>query len=135
MAGILIIGPEDGVRDRLQPVMAGLGHQVSVAATSKDAIKYIRASCYDLAVIEIRDADQSGVATLRAANDAFQPGRVPILSILTSRQPQQMWEVAAVLSAGTDAIAREDVGLSGIMEIADQLIESPMPRPVKRGAA
>ncbi|MDD5286332.1 MAG: response regulator, partial [Desulfuromonadaceae bacterium] len=65
MPRVLIVDDEEGIRQTLGCLLTKEGYQVDVAAARVDAIASVQATDYDLALVDIMLAGDSGIDVLQ----------------------------------------------------------------------
>ena len=94
---ILVIDDESAIRRALRPPLVELGFQVVEASRGEEALLQLRASAFDVVLLDINMPGIGGMETLRRIR-AFAP-RLPIL-MLTVRDQEE--DKVAALDLGAD---------------------------------
>ena len=94
---ILIVDDEPAIRRALRPPLIELGFQVTEASRGEEALQLLRASAFDVVLLDINMPGIGGIETLRRVR-AFAP-RLPIL-MLTVRDGEE--EKVEALELGAD---------------------------------
>ena len=94
---ILIVDDEPAIRRALRPPLIELGFQVAEASRGEEALQLLRASAFDVVLLDINMPGIGGIETLRRVR-AFAP-RLPIL-MLTVRDGEE--EKVEALELGAD---------------------------------
>src|SRR5262249_50274531 len=69
VARILVVDDEEGIRSFLAEALAADGHAVDCAASGEEAIRFLRAHAYDVALTDLKMHGASGMDVLRRAHD------------------------------------------------------------------
>jgi two-component system KDP operon response regulator KdpE len=94
---VLIVDDEPAIRRALRPPLLELGFQVAEASRGEEALQMIRASVYDVVLLDVNMPGIGGVETLRRIR-AFA-SRLPIL-MLTVRDQEE--DKVLALDSGAD---------------------------------
>jgi len=94
---ILLVDDESAIRRALKPPLIELGFQVVEASRGEEALQLLRASVYDVVLLDVNMPGIGGIETLRRIR-AFAP-RLPIL-VLTVRDQEE--DKVEALDLGAD---------------------------------
>jgi two-component system KDP operon response regulator KdpE len=94
---ILVVDDESAIRRALRPPLLELGFQVAEASRGEEALQLLRASAYDVVLLDVNMPGIGGIETLRRIR-AFAP-RLPIL-MLTVRDQEE--DKVTALDLGAD---------------------------------
>src|SRR5208337_3362486 len=94
---ILVVDDESAIRRALRPPLLELGFQVAEASRGEEALQLLRATLYDVVLLDVNMPGIGGVETLRRIR-TFAP-RLPIL-MLTVRDQEE--EKVEALDLGAD---------------------------------
>ena len=83
---ILVVDDESSIRRALRPSLMELGFQVAEASRGEEALQALRASTYDVVLLDMNMPGIGGIETLRRIR-AFAP-RLPVL-MLTVRDGEE----------------------------------------------
>ena len=107
MSKILVIDDEEDIRDALQIILEGAGHEVMVASDGNEGIELQRSEPADLIITDIIMPEKDGVNTIRKIRQEFPGIRIIAISggggidLLTYR-PEAI-STSAYLSAAEQA--------------------------------
>ena len=71
---ILIVDDEVNIRAGLRDVLVRDGHTVTEAGSGEEALKLLETSDYDVAIVDIRMPEMSGIELLDGGRDCRGPG-------------------------------------------------------------
>ncbi|MGA2277177.1 MAG: response regulator transcription factor [Terracidiphilus sp.] len=94
---ILVVDDESAIRRALRPPLIELGFQVAEASRGEEALQLLRASVYDVVLLDVNMPGIGGIETLRRIR-TFAP-RLPVL-ILTVRDQEE--DKVEALELGAD---------------------------------
>jgi two-component system, OmpR family, KDP operon response regulator KdpE len=94
---ILVVDDEPAIRRALRPPLVELGFQVAEASRGEEALQVLRATAYDVVLLDINMPGIGGVETLRRIR-AFAP-RLPVLMLTVRDQEEDKVEA---LDMGAD---------------------------------
>ena len=94
---VLVVDDEPAIRRALRPPLVELGFQVAEASRGEEALQVLRASAYDVVLLDINMPGIGGVETLRRIR-TFAP-RLPVL-MLTVRDQEE--DKVQALDMGAD---------------------------------
>src|SRR5208282_541700 len=94
---VLVVDDEPAIRRALRPPLVELGFYVAEASRGEEALQVLRATAYDVVLLDINMPGIGGVETLRRIR-AFAP-RLPVLMLTVRDQEEDKVEA---LDAGAD---------------------------------
>jgi two-component system KDP operon response regulator KdpE len=94
---ILLVDDESAIRRALRPPLVELGFEVAEASRGEEALQLLRASVYDVVLLDVNMPGLGGVETLRRIR-AFAP-RLPVI-MLTVRDGEE--DKVEALESGAD---------------------------------
>lgn len=94
---ILVVDDEPAIRRALRPPLMELGFQLSEASRGEEALQVLRASSYDVVLLDVNMPGLGGIETLRRIR-AFAP-RLPVLMLTVRDQEEDKVEA---LDLGAD---------------------------------
>ena len=119
MARVLVAEDEDDIRDLVEFVIGGAGHQVETASDGLDALRLYRPGAFDLLCIDLDMPRINGVGltqAIRSHNDT-----VPILMVTGSATSA---DIAAAHESGIDALLKKPFSIQELRERVDMLLPS-----------
>ena len=79
MSSILIIDDEEDIRDVLQMILEGAGHEIRVASNGNEAIELQRSEPADLIITDIIMPEKDGVNTIKEIRQEFTEIRIHLM--------------------------------------------------------
>ncbi len=111
---ILVVDDEAVVRDLLERVLGGAGHEVEVVADGESALRKLAAAPFDLVVVDKNLPGLGGLELLRKARTAHPR----LQAILDTGYPSKESEAAA-RDLGVHAYVTKTLGIFEIVAAAD----------------
>ncbi len=130
MSNILIIDDEEDIRDAMQLILEGAGHEVRVVSNGNEAIELQRGEPADLIITDIIMPEKDGVTTIKEIRQEFPGIRIIAISgggglDLLTYKPEAITTSAylsAAEQAGADLIFTKPFEREDIIQAVDDLL-------------
>jgi CheY-like chemotaxis protein len=130
MSNILIIDDDEDIRDAMQLILEGAGHEVRIASNGNEAIELQRSEPADLIITDIIMPEKDGVNTIKEIRQEFPGIRVIAISgggglDLLTYKPEAITTSAylsAAEKAGADLIFTKPFERKDIIQAVDDLL-------------
>ncbi len=114
---ILVIDDEPSVADALKVILSDSGYQVAIAATGREALEQLGKRRLDLAIIDVRLPDMSGLDVLRHLR-RIHPN-TPVIIITAHYTPEL---AAESLSLGASGVLAKPFSPSDLLTMIETAI-------------
>jgi len=111
-ARVLVIDDEPSVTDALRTILSDTGYEAVTAETAREGVELVRRQCFDLAIIDLKLPDISGLDVL-AEMSAIRPGLAALL--ITAHDTDEIREAAA--SAGFASVLQKPFSPSRMLDL------------------
>jgi DNA-binding response OmpR family regulator len=123
---VLVIDDEPSVADALKVILSDSGYQVAIAATGREALEQLGKRRLDLAIIDVRLPDMSGLDVLRHLRRSLP--NTPVIIITAHYTPELAAESLSLGAAGVLAKPFSPSDLLSMIQTASGRIRRPLPR-------
>lgn len=131
-ARVLIVDDDVVFRGVLATALSSKGLAVDSAARGLEALRMIRRSHYDVAILDYRLSDIDGLAIARLTHELVRGTRCPRLIALTA-SPEELNSREAGLLSAFDNVIRKSLDLQSIVSIVELSLAYKKLRPNPEG--
>jgi CheY-like chemotaxis protein len=87
MASILVVDDDAHIRQLIQTVLEGVGHDVTLAADGQEAVNKLRRKPYDLVILDIMMPAMSGYEVLEQIRAMPSRAETPVVVVTAKHDP------------------------------------------------